>query len=106
MKEFLLGVLAMVGFGVAWIFRKKRRSAEALDRARADAGKTIEESRRAAEDEIAASRARSDQRDDEGVAQATTAREALDARTTAREDASASELADEANRILGIEPDE
>lgn len=106
MKEFLLGVLAMLGLGVAFFFRKKRRSAEVLDRARAQAGSTIEESRRAAEDEVAASRARSDQRDREDAAGATTAREALRARMLARKDADASELADEANRILGIEPDE
>jgi Sec-independent protein translocase protein TatA len=98
--EFLLGVLAMIGFSVAYLFGRKRRSAETLERARVEAGRAIEESRRAAEDEVAASRARSDQREAEGAAQATREREALDARTDAREDASAPELADEANRIL------
>ena len=106
MKAVLAGILAALAAAVAFFLGRgrKRRSGEVLDQARDEARTAVEESRRAAEDEVAASRVRSEGRDRERATEETREREALEARTAAREDAETSELADEANRILdGVE---
>lgn len=106
LKAVLAGILAALAAVAVFLLGRRLvgGSGDDLDRSRADAASELDEARSASLTALDEARAHSDRRDREAAAGAERAREELDLRRIAREEAQPDELAEEANRILdGLE---